>query len=97
MDSYRETVYRNARDQLQRIQLLLEMVQCKLSYDPIEHNSLITHNQYTSELNVKTLKSILQVVRREKKEKSKTGVYCTASIAVMAVLGCSFAIIKQFA
>lgn len=90
---YRETVYKNVRDQLHRIDLLLKASQYLHQTDPIDCDILADENVHFSTLNVKALECIKAEID-EQVGKSNSKKYLLISLIGLTLIG-SFMIFRK--
>lgn len=84
--SYRETVYRNVRNHLRLMNMILKASQESLRAHPIKRDKLVTDSVVVSTLNTKAIKEILQTIGSMTKPTKPWNIWLT-SIAGLTLLG----------
>lgn len=93
---YIETVYKNIRDQLNHINLILEATKINHQIHPINYDHLVDDTVYVSTLNVKTVQEILDAVDSIKQNSSSAKVkQCIYTLAAGFTLIGSFLVIRN--
>lgn len=92
---YREAVYKNVRDQLHRIDLLLKASQHLHQTNPIDCDILADEDVYFSTLSVKALECIkAEIDEQIGKPKSNSKIYLLISLIGLTLIG-SFMIFRK--